>query len=109
MNKFYLTLTLLFASLTGICQVPTAGLVAWYPLDSSVIDISGNNYNGTPYGVAGAADRFGNPNAAVRFNGSSGYIQLPNLFDLLPRTYSVWFNAYNASGLHFIYCSDNPN
>jgi hypothetical protein len=69
----FLTVMLLIGtSTTG--QIPTAGLVAWYPFNGNANDLSGNGNNGTVNGATLTTDRFGNTNSAYSFNGSSNYI-----------------------------------
>jgi len=56
----------------------TKGLVAYYTFNGNANDASGNGNNGTVYGgVTLTADRFGLPNAAYDFDGSTGYIDVP--------------------------------
>ncbi len=52
----------------------TAGLLAHYPLNGNAIDVSGNGFNGAMYQIEPTEDRFGTPNGAVLFNGSSSWI-----------------------------------
>jgi hypothetical protein len=67
------------------------GLVAFYPLDSTPNDYSGNAIHGTAYNVTPAADRFGIPNHAYHFSGTnSGVIINDSLFKLNSYSYSVW-------------------
>jgi hypothetical protein len=106
-------------SIDGYSQIPPwlplNGLVAWYPFNGNANDESGNNRNGTIYGGATlTTDRFGNPNCAYDFDGSSGYIRndaFPT--NLNAYTYFGWYKSditnytdccvfnqtgYNASG-----------
>jgi len=55
----------------------TNGLVAYYPFNGNANDASGNGRNGTVEGATLTADRFGIPNSAYSFNGTS-WIQLPD-------------------------------
>lgn len=61
-------------------DVPTEGLVAYYPFNGNANDESGNENNGSVIGnVELTADRFGNPNSAYRFSGSPfNYISVPD-------------------------------
>src|SRR5208283_3071326 len=47
------------------------GLVAYYPFNGNALDESGNGNNLTNSGATLCADRFGGPNHAYYFNGSS--------------------------------------
>lgn len=78
-------------------------LVAHYPFDNDVKDISGNNNNGEiKGGVEAATDRFGNPCGALFFDGIDGYIEVPNSISLNSPTYnlsvSCWFKIENLGG-----------
>lgn len=75
--KLLLT-TALAVSITAFAQIPTNGLVAYYPFTGNANDASGNNNNGTVNGATLTTDRYGNPNSAYSFNGSSSYIDVPN-------------------------------
>ncbi|MEO7922232.1 MAG: PKD domain-containing protein [Chitinophagaceae bacterium] len=54
------------------------GLVAWYPFNGNANDESGNNNNAAYINAELTSDRFGNPNSAYLFNGTSNYIRVPN-------------------------------
>ena len=62
----------------AFCQVPANGLVCYYPFNGDASDNSGNNNNGVVYGASLTTDRFGNPNSAYGFNGTSDYIVVEN-------------------------------
>lgn len=69
-----------------------SGLVSSYPFCSNANDVSGNNNNGTVIGASLTTDRFGNPNSAYSFNGSSR-IKIKNSASLNVSeglTISVW-------------------
>jgi hypothetical protein len=51
-------------------QMPTQGLIAYYPFHGNANDESGNGNNGTVFGAALTSDRFGNPNNAYSFDGN---------------------------------------
>ena len=55
----------------------TNGLTAYYPFNRNANDASGNGNDGTVNGATLTADRFGSPDSAYRFNGTS-WIQLPD-------------------------------
>lgn len=55
-----------------------AGLVAYYPFNGNANDVSGNNNNPAFNNASLTNDRFGNANAAYRFNGIDNYMQIPN-------------------------------
>ncbi|MBN2051437.1 MAG: LamG domain-containing protein [Spirochaetales bacterium] len=77
-------------------EIPTADLLAEYLFEGGTGDLGGSpgNY---------AADRFGNSDAALRFDGLSDYLALPDpapgKFTSLSRTtLSLWFKAQEAEG-----------
>jgi hypothetical protein len=80
MNRWsYLTTTLLIlwtaAALAGLSD----GLVAHYPLDGDVNDVSGNGNHGAANGeIALTIDRFNKANGAYSFDGVNDYLRLPN-------------------------------
>jgi len=76
-------------------SIPTNGLVAWYPFSGNANDSSGNKYNGVVNGATLTTDRFGIPNSAYSFNGSSNFISLQSNYvqDFSSKfTISVWVN-----------------
>ncbi|MDP1728350.1 MAG: LamG-like jellyroll fold domain-containing protein [Bacteroidota bacterium] len=73
------------------------GLIACYPFNGNTKDESGNGNNGTLIGgVSSTNDRFGMPNKAYSFNGSNGYINIPNAASLSSpdKNLTVCFWAY---------------
>jgi hypothetical protein len=69
-NIFTLLFSLVFVSMAN-AQIPTAGLVGWYPLDGNANDLSGNNNNGTVIGATLTTNRFNQPDSAYYFNGNA--------------------------------------
>jgi hypothetical protein len=71
---------LAFLNVSGIVfsQIPSNGLVCYYPFNGDANDISGNSNNGIVHGATLTSDRFGNPNSAYLFNGISDYILVEN-------------------------------
>lgn len=111
-NKAVIKLVFVFGLLSATyAQTPNINLIAHYPFNGNALDVTGNGNNGTIVGgVVLSADRFGNPNSAYAFNGSTGYIDLNNDFDFAQRTISLW--AYTnsiSSGRPHLYISDNPS
>ena len=85
--------------------VPTNGLIGWWPFNGNVGDSSGKQNHGTNNGATLTADRFGIPNKAYNFNGSSNRIDLPlnlngNLINLTKYTFSgyVSLTSVNPQG-----------
>ncbi len=97
-----LTLMLfVFSSVLINGQVPTNGLVAYYPFNGNANDGSGSVNNGTIHGSPQLVDdRFGNYNSAYYFNGSSDYINCPtNNFPIgnQSRSISLWIKSPNMA------------
>lgn len=85
-------------------------LVAHYPLDGDAKDIGKNKLTGTLHGTTPEKDRLGNPNSALRFNGTSDYVQLGTDADFAEKSLVVWFKADDfPSNMGSIFSSDNPN
>ena len=76
-SKLLLLVAALF-TINAFAQVPTSGLIGWWPFTGNANDLSGNNNNGTVYGATLTNDRFGNANSAYQFNGTSSYIKMLN-------------------------------
>lgn len=74
-------------------QIPTNGLVSYYPFNGNANDTISSN-NGTVNGATLTTDRFGNPNSAYNFKANQGNnISIPtNTFHFSNYTYSFWIN-----------------
>jgi hypothetical protein len=59
-------------------QVQNGNMVAYYPFSGNALDSSGFNNNGTTHSLGFVADRNGAAGSAASFNGTSGYIEVPN-------------------------------
>jgi len=79
-TTFFIMLSAILVGLSFIvnAQVPTNGLVGYYPFNGNANDESGNGNNGTVNGATLTTDSFGNPNSAYSFNGTSSYISVTN-------------------------------
>lgn len=96
MKKITFLLTALL-SLNVFGQIPTSGLVAYFPFTGNANDSSGNATNGTTYNVSLTTDRFGNSNSAYLFSGNTNsYISFPST-NVVNSTYSysIWLNVKN--------------
>jgi hypothetical protein len=89
-----------FIAVNGFAQTSlTSGQVAYFPFNGNANDASGNGYNGTIYGgVTPTTDRFGNPNAAYAFDGSTGYIDISQNSTLNVLTTNVTVSAWIRQG-----------
>lgn len=93
MKKIFL-LTGLALAANAFAQIPTNGLIGYWPFTGNANDLSGNAYNGTVNGATLTTDRFGNANSAYSFDGISNYISTANINLHDTGTISVWVNPY---------------
>ncbi len=82
-------------------NVPTTGLVGYWPFCGNANDESGNGNNGTNNGATLTTDRFGNSNSAYVFNGIDNFISFPQKFN--------FHNAGDASISIWIKSNSIPN
>lgn len=76
----------------------SAAMVAHYELDGNSNDVTGS-YDGISTDVTWANDRFGNPNSAAYFNGSSSYIDtLPVNYIPSTITFAAWIFPTDIHG-----------
>ncbi len=82
------------------------GLVGYWPFCGDANDESGNGNNGTVNGATLTSDRFGNPNSAFEFDGTSNYISIPagsnsslNLTSDLTLSFWIKSQSQNNSGI----------
>lgn len=123
MKKPFLTILLgvfLVTSLTTGCkkdenapQIPTDGLVAYYPFNGNANDESGNGNNGTVNGATLTTDRHGNPNSSYNFRGFNygDKITIPNNSSLSfsnEISISLWTKQASQSGMDE-YGNSTPN
>ena len=81
-------------------NVPTSGLVAYYPFNGNANDESGNGNNGTNNGGTMTTDRNSVANSAYSFDGVNDYIiGLSNSFPTNQRTVSVWFFSSHCTAI----------
>ncbi len=103
---------ILIDGLSVFAQIPTSGLIGYWPFTGNANDISGNTHNGVVYGATLTNDRFGNPNSAYSFNGNGDYIQVStidqNTFSN-DFSISVWvnFNNYDNNYPYIIWGENN--
>lgn len=101
------TIAILALSINAFAQVPTTGLVGYWPFTGTANDLSGSGNNGIIHNVTLTSDRFGNLNSAYQFvgndNNTVSYI-VANHNNLpagnTPRTISVWVtnDTYGVPG-----------
>jgi prepilin-type N-terminal cleavage/methylation domain-containing protein len=83
---------------TGNCS-SSLGLVAWFPMNGSVSDASGQANNGTAYGISQTTGQDGQTNGAYNFTGINSYV-LHGTNGILPGsgTVSAWVNPTVQDG-----------
>ena len=92
----------------GVSQNLSNGLIAYYPFNGNENDESGNGRHGANNQAVLASDRFGNPNSAYIFNGSSSFIWAPVNVSEVSYTAAFWFCTTNANcGLYAV--TDTPS
>lgn len=107
-----LTLFIMSGTLTSAQGISDFAPISIYTLDNGSVEDSIEDPNlrtpaGTLYGnPASTADRFGNPNGALLFDGIDDYVQTNEGSNFKPLTFSVWFRADDISGEHSIVDSD---
>lgn len=75
-------------------QMPTQGLIAYYPFAGNANDESGNAIHCTVIGPVLSSDRHGNDNSAYSFDGQDDYIKAnASKLPSNERTISIWFYA----------------
>ena len=83
------TLTIIDSSCSA-CYDLKDGLIAWYNFNGSTLkDSSGNNNHITFNNAVPTTDRFGKPNNAYLFNGTSSYMKVNNSASLNPSLISI--------------------
>ena len=100
-NILFMFLYVVTIFIASFAQIPSNGLIAYYPFNGTVMDSSGNGHNATIVGsVTFGADRFGNANSAVYVLGTGSYIDCGStLINSSPTslTQCVWIKT-NSSG-----------
>ena len=95
--------------ITVSSDIPTNGLIAYYPFDGNADDESGNDNNGIEKGeITYSNDRHEIPKKACSFNGSNAYIVVPQSLTInsitknTDATFSCWFktDSWNNVGGH---------
>jgi PKD repeat protein len=114
-KKSILTSILVFIITAAIAQIPSEGLVAWYPFNGNANDASGNENHGQPMNsVELTTDRFDEVNSAYLFDGIDDFINVPddNTLSLTgPEfTFSAWVThgLFNYQDRAILMKSNNP-
>jgi len=98
MKKYVIIHMLALAiSMFSNAQIPTNGLIGYWPFNGNANDMSGSNNNGIVYGPTLTTDHCGIENSAYYFNGSDDIIATsiqysnPNPFSI-----SLWFKTLQS-------------
>lgn len=88
----------------GSIQIPTDGLIVYWPFNGNANDESGHGYNGTVINATLTPDRFGSPNNAYKFNGIDGptgsqIVLQSSAFNIGQPEYTIdfWFKPENMT------------
>lgn len=99
MKKIF-TIAILALSINAFTQIPTNGLIAYWPFNGNASDESGNNNNGIVNGATLTIDRFGNQSSAYSFDGVTNFIETNNTignFGQSDFTISSWIESINGN------------
>src|SRR5688572_17913692 len=100
MKKFFNLTMFVCLSANLIAQIPTVGLIGYWPFNGNANDSTGNGYNGVVTGAISTTDRFGNSNAAYEFGDSLKFITINDAAPLrlsnTDYTISFWINHYGV-------------
>lgn len=100
------TITIIDSSCAN-CYDLKKGLIAYYDFtDGSLDDLSGKNNHIVFNNATKTTDRFGKPNNAYLFNGSSSYMQVNNSTSLNPKHISI-MAIVNIKGFYSGNCDGN--
>jgi hypothetical protein len=74
-----------------LSEIPSNGMIAYYPFNNNAIDESTNTHDGNVVGPIITNDRKENANSAYSFDGINDYIKLNTQVGNGIRTISLWF------------------
>lgn len=109
----YALLSFLFLNVLQ-AQIPTNGLVAYYPLDGNARDASGNGNDGVMNGPVPTTDRFGNASSACAFDGQDDLISIAppnaqNFHFMGDYSIAVWIYANTQKSQSIFLANANVN
>lgn len=81
-KKLFFILIALLPFCISVAQIPSNGLLAYYPFCGNAYDLSGHGHNLTVVNATLTTDRFGNPNNAYLFGGINCYLYNDTVFNL---------------------------
>jgi hypothetical protein len=114
MNKNVILLLIIsLTTLVSNAQIPTTGLIGYWPFNGNGNDESGNGNNGTVNTNTLTSDRFGRSNMAYNFDGNDDYISINGGGIYTIYSITAWFKTkdtlFNPSWKAGIIFSDNHN
>ncbi len=89
----------------NVPEIPTDGMVAYYPFDGNANDESGNDYHGSVYGSFLVQGHLGESETAYHFDGYNDYIDIGNVDELKitgDMSISFWIKTESNSGVRGI-------
>ena len=96
MKNLLTTLFALFIISVVSAQIPSDGLVGYWPFTGNANDASGNGNNGTVNGATLTTDRFGNANSAYSFDGNDRInLSLIDLSSYNQMSMDIWIYPTN--------------
>jgi hypothetical protein len=89
-----------FTTVNPIQNSLNNGLIAYFPFNGNVNDVSGNNFNGLPSNITMTTNRFNETGKAINLTGQS-FVDIPfnTVFNSDIITISVWYYALNYTDL----------
>ena len=107
-TKIYHLVLIFGFFLNSNAQIPTDGLVGYWPFNLNANDASGSGNIGINHGATLTTDRFGIANSAYYFNGLNNFIKVSNADSLNNKnfTYSLWLKLdtipANGNAINFM-------
>jgi hypothetical protein len=86
-------------------QIPTSGLVAYWPLNGNFNDAGPNAINGTNFGATATANKFGAASNALDFNNPTGTV---NQYGTHPVNSNVNFSGAQNFSISFLFYLKSP-
>jgi hypothetical protein len=110
-NKIPASLLMVLSLMSLNAQVKLDSLLAYYPMNGNAGDSSGSAAHAAAFNIGDTTDRFGDLDHAFYFNGSAGYVSLPNdpaLKPGFPFSISLWIYVDSFPTVHQrVYSSDD--
>ena len=98
MKKIYFSILFVIISIISFAQIPTNGLVAYYPFNGNAVDIVNNNNGNLQNGTTFTLSKNGQSNGAALFDGIDDWISTPmRQKNLQGYSISVWLKSTDNS------------